>query len=55
MAMVRWQVVCICCGKGGSTTTRSESAGAPSSTPPSIGGTCPSSPDKKHKPRWERA
>lgn len=49
MAMKRFRPVCIYCGKGGSVTVRSS---RPSSSP-SMGGTCPSSPDKKHKPRWE--
>lgn len=54
MAAVKYQSVCIYCGKGGSSTSVSESLGQPRSNPPSIGGKCPSSPDGKHKPRWEK-
>lgn len=53
MAQIRWQSVCIYCGKGGSTTTRNASAGRPNSAPSPIPGKCPSSPDGKHKPTWE--
>ncbi len=44
--------VCSCCGKqglGGCCRTD----GAPKSNPPSMPGTCPSSPTKKHMPKWE--
>ena len=42
--------VCIFCGKaGGSKQVRST---PPTTTPAPISGTCPASPDKKHKPRW---
>ena len=42
--------VCIFCGKaGGSKQVRST---PPTITPAPISGTCPASPDKKHKPRW---
>lgn len=52
MAMVKWQSVCSRCGKGGSCNSRSDTMGRPTISPPSIGGTCPSSSDKKHKPKW---
>ena len=52
MAVYKWQVVCSCCGRGSTTTTKSDSL-APSGNP-SMPGTCPSSPDKKHKPKWVR-
>ncbi len=52
MALIKWQSVCTKCGKSGSTTSRSENLGSPSSTPPAIGGKCPSSSDGKHKPKW---
>ncbi len=54
MAMVKWQSVCSRCGKGGPSTSRSDSMGRPSTTPPAIGGKCPASTDGKHKPKWER-
>ena len=53
MAVVKWQSICIFCGKGGPCTSRSDSSGRPTSPPSSIGGKCPSSPDGKHKPSWE--
>lgn len=45
----RWQSVCSKCGKGGSVRTCYE---RPRTAPLSIGGSCPNSSDKKHKPRW---
>lgn len=50
MATKKYIPKCIFCGKSG--TARSYS-NWPTSNPPSLSGTCPSSPDKKHKPRWE--
>ena len=50
--MATWQAVCSKCGKGGSCTSRPDNLGRPTYNPPSMGGTCPSSSDKKHKPRW---
>ena len=49
---IRWTPVCIYCGmsRGGTLTT---SNGRPPTCPPTMPGICPSSPDKKHKPRWE--
>lgn len=49
---VKWQAVCSFCGKGGTCTTRSDEK-RPSNTP-SMSGTCPSSPNKKHRPMWQR-
>ncbi len=51
---IRYGNVCMWCGKsGGSNYGPGPGGGAPSSTPPAISGKCPSSPDGKHKPRWE--
>ena len=49
---IRWTPVCIycCMSRGGTLTT---SNGRPPTCPPTMSGICPSSPDKKHKPRWE--
>lgn len=54
MASTKWQSVCSKCGKGGSSMNRSETLGRPSSPPYPIGGTCPSSSDGKHKPKWQK-
>lgn len=54
MANVRYYSVCRCCGKRGSSTSRPENAGPPSSSPPSMSGKCPGSYDGKHKPCWEK-
>lgn len=50
MALTKYVTICWCCGKAGQRRTCSS---RPASTPPSIPGKCPSSPDGKHKPRWE--
>ena len=51
---IRYGNVCIWCGKsGGANYSGGSGGGTPSSTPPQIPGKCPSSPDGKHKPRWE--
>ena len=55
MGSVKWDPICIFCGKKcGGGMTRSENSGAPTSNPPTPSGKCPSSPDGKHKPRWEK-
>lgn len=54
--MERWEPICIYCGKKCSgATSRPASAGKPTMNPPIPSGKCPSSPDGKHKPRWEQA
>lgn len=50
MASKKWIAVCQYCGKAG---TKRSSSSRPSSSPPGIFGTCKSSPDGKHKPKWE--
>ena len=49
---IRWTPVRIYCGmsSGGTLTT---SNGRPPTCPKTMTGICPSSADKKHKPRWE--
>ena len=55
MSSVKWESICLFCGKRhGGGMTRSESSGAPTTNPPMPSGKCPSSPDGKHKPRWEK-
>lgn len=51
MAVKKFEARCIYCGKVGSKTSTNSSG--PSSAPAAMSGPCPSSPDKKHKPRWE--
>ena len=49
---ITWKPVCILCGtSNGSATTNY--TGTPPSNPPRMSGSCPNSPDKKHRPRWE--
>ena len=55
MATIKWQSVCSRCGKGGPSTIVNDTMGRPRTNPPNIGGKCPSSPDGKHKPKWEKA
>lgn len=43
---------CMYCGKTGSRRPQSNGC-RPSTAPPSMAGKCPSSPDGKHKPKWE--
>ena len=50
MASKKWIAVCQYCGKAG---TKRSSSSRPSDAPPGIFGTCKSSPDGKHKPKWE--
>ncbi len=49
---IKWTPTCIYCGmtSGGTVTN---TTGKPPTYPPRMSGNCPSSPDKKHKPRWE--
>ena len=54
MATVKWQSVCSCCQRGGSSVSRTDTMGQPRNNPPAIGGKCPSSPDGKHKPMWKK-
>ncbi len=55
MSTVKWEPICLFCGKKcGGGISRSDSAGAPATNPPTSSGKCPSSPDGKHKPRWEK-
>lgn len=49
---VKWQAVCVFCGKGGSCTTRYDDK-RPSNTP-AMSGSCPNSADNKHHPTWQR-
>lgn len=48
--MAKYAAVCLFCGKVGNRRTCSS---RPAVAPPSISGKCPSSPDGKHKPKWE--
>lgn len=52
MASIRYITRCIYCGKRG-TNNMTTSGPAPRSTPNAMSGTCPSSPNGKHAPRWE--
>ena len=42
--------VCMYCGKA---ENRRNCSNRPTYSPPNMGGKCPSSPDGKHKPKWE--
>lgn len=55
MSMVKWDAVCIFCGRKCGGMSRSETQGTPTTNPPNTSSKCPSSPDGRHKPRWERA
>ncbi|WP_160279884.1 hypothetical protein [Anaerovibrio lipolyticus] len=55
MGTVKWEPICVRCGKKcGGGISRSESAGPPAINPPLTSGKCPSSTDGKHKPCWKR-
>ena len=56
MANVKWQIVCSCCGKaGGPIKVASDTTGVPAGPAPNcMAGKCPSSPNGKHQPRWEK-
>ena len=55
MAAVRYKPVCQYCGKVGSTRAPGTPSGGTPNMTPSVSGSCPSSPTKKHAPRWELA
>ena len=52
MASKRYVTICLWCGRQG---TRRQFNNGPTINPPAILGKCPSSPDGKHKPRWQDA
>ncbi len=48
--MAKYVTVCWCCGKRGNVRTFNN---PPTINPQTLVGKCVSSPDGKHKPRWE--
>ena len=55
MSIVKWEAVCRYCGKKCETKSLSDTQGRPNRAPMTPSGKCPSSPDGKHKPQWEKA
>ncbi|MDO5297471.1 MAG: hypothetical protein Q4F00_12750 [bacterium] len=54
MDRVKWMSVCTRCGKACGTPLTIQAGKRPTNTPYPINGKCPSSPDGKHKPKWEK-
>ena len=54
MPAIKYISRCIYCGVQGN-VAQTTASGPPRSTPNSIPGKCPSSPNGKHAPRWEEA
>jgi len=49
--MKKWTNVCTQCGKSGGMRTTTTGA-PPTGKVASISGSCPCTPDKKHRPKW---
>lgn len=48
----KWTNVCTQCRKSGGNIRTTSNGAPPTGTVTSIGGSCPCTPDKKHRPKW---